>query len=254
MTSTPAATTYANHDLTYEFAHRATFSQPKKDITAVLPPVENVFVGEALVDYVDPYDVYEDDEERREVLSAAVTWVSYLIHCIPWTNREMANVGWMVTFNPASTKKLSSVLNSGSVALDLHRMNRTLEVNDTFHYAVVEQGVTCTELYEYCKAHGKQVWPSLHRENPDSQPRQRLRPTLQPPPVMSLHEVAKEKGYGMYRGHVQHMDRIAALNDFNNYAYRRLLDSIKDTVDPNGILAPGKQGIWPEKYRHYRSV
>ena len=92
MTSTPSTTTYINHPPTYESAHRATFSPPKKDIPAVLPPgvsqvdfeqalgelitvvgLENVFVGEALVDYLDPYDVFEHEGGRRKVPSAAVT-------------------------------------------------------------------------------------------------------------------------------------------------------------------------------------
>jgi FAD/FMN-containing dehydrogenase len=49
---------------------------------------------------------------------------------------------------------------NGSVALDLHRMNKIIEVNDEFHYAVVEPGVTFIELYEYCVKNGKKVWPS----------------------------------------------------------------------------------------------
>jgi FAD/FMN-containing dehydrogenase len=39
-------------------------------------------------------------------------------------------------------------------------MNRILEVNDEFHYAVVEPGVTFIELYQYCVEHKKKVWPS----------------------------------------------------------------------------------------------
>lgn len=46
------------------------------------------------------------------------------------------------------------------MALDLHRMNRILEVNDELHYAVVEPGVTWTELYNHCVTHKKRVWPS----------------------------------------------------------------------------------------------
>jgi len=45
------------------------------------------------------------------------------------------------------------------------------------------------------------------------------------------------------------IDQVASLYDFNNHAYRRFVESIKDAVDPNGILSPGKQGIWPERFR-----
>lgn len=49
---------------------------------------------------------------------------------------------------------------NGSVAFDLHRMNRVLEVSDDFSYAVVEPGVSFKELGDYCSLHGKKVWPS----------------------------------------------------------------------------------------------
>ena len=49
----------------------------------------------------------------------------------------------------------------GSVALDLHRMNKVIEVNEKFAYAVVEPGVTFTDLYNYCATHSLRVWPSV---------------------------------------------------------------------------------------------
>ncbi len=36
---------------------------------------------------------------------------------------------------------------------------------------------------------------------------------------------------------------------FGDHAYRRFVQEIKDAVDPNGILAPGRHGIWPTAMR-----
>ena len=54
-------------------------------------------------------------------------------------------------------------------------------------------------------------------------------------------------GYGQYRTHLAFMDLAASQYDFNNHALMRMSESIKEALDPNGILSPGKQGIWPRK-------
>ena len=36
---------------------------------------------------------------------------------------------------------------------------------------------------------------------------------------------------------------------FNNHALRRFCETLKDAIDPNGIIAAGREGIWP---RHLR--
>ena len=64
-----------------------------------------------------------------------------------------------------------------------------------------------------------------------------------------LVELVGEAGYGLYRGHIAFMDEIAGQYDFNDHAARRFNERLKDALDPNGILSPGKQGIWPRSMR-----
>jgi FAD/FMN-containing dehydrogenase len=68
---------------------------------------------------------------------------------------------------------------------------------------------------------------------------------------------ARKAGYGEYRAHIDHMDLVADQYDFGADAagsggvpaLMRLNQRIKDELDPNGILSPGKQGIWPKRFR-----
>jgi 4-cresol dehydrogenase (hydroxylating) len=49
------------------------------------------------------------------------------------------------------------------------------------------------------------------------------------------------------------MDDVALTFDYNNHALLRLNETVKDALDPNGILAPGKQGIWPKSFRSHKT-
>ncbi|TIC80232.1 FAD-binding oxidoreductase [Nocardioides sp. GY 10127] len=60
----------------------------------------------------------------------------------------------------------------------------------------------------------------------------------------TLIERGAERGFGAYRTHLEHMDRVAATYDWNDSALARFNTRIKDALDPQGILSPGRSGIW----------
>lgn len=55
----------------------------------------------------------------------------------------------------------SSSVAQGCVVLDLHRMNKIVEVNEEYGYAIVEPGVSLFDLYEEIQRRGLHLWPSV---------------------------------------------------------------------------------------------
>lgn len=64
-----------------------------------------------------------------------------------------------------------------------------------------------------------------------------------------LVRVAAEHGWGEYRTHTAFMDDCSKAYSFNNNALLRLQQTLKDAIDPKGIISAGRYGIWP---RHLR--
>jgi len=65
-----------------------------------------------------------------------------------------------------------------------------------------------------------------------------------------LVKVSAEHGWGEYRTPVIYQDDVMNVYSFNNHALRRFHETVKDAVDPNGILSPGRYGIWPKHLRN----
>lgn len=70
--------------------------------------------------------------------------------------------------------------------------------------------------------------------------------------LRALMSDARAAGYGVYRSHLLYMDFAAAQYGFNDGALLRLAETLKDALDPHGVLSPGKQGVWPAVWRHER--
>ena len=65
--------------------------------------------------------------------------------------------------------------------------------------------------------------------------------------------VASDHGWGIYRAHAGFMDEVMDRYSFNDHALLRMNEKLKDALDPNGVLSPGRYGIWPKNLRKGRA-
>lgn len=67
--------------------------------------------------------------------------------------------------------------------------------------------------------------------------------------LRAMVDDAARLGYGAYRTHLAAMDQVAQTYSWGEGAMMKFNEKLKDCLDPNGILAPGRCGIWPDRYR-----
>ena len=59
-------------------------------------------------------------------------------------------------------------------------------------------------------------------------------------------------GFGELKANLEYMDLVAGIYNNMDNGLWKLNQKLKDTLDPDGILAPGKSGIWPGNWSHGR--
>lgn len=136
----------------------ASFAAGLEEFAAVVGKDWVFTSDEDLHTYRDAYSPIRDTPEER-VASAAVA---------PSSTEEVQEIVRIanrrgIPLYPISTGKNlgyggSAPAQSGDVVLDLKRMNRIIEVNDSNHYAIVEPGVSYFDLYEYIQEKDLKVW------------------------------------------------------------------------------------------------
>jgi 4-cresol dehydrogenase (hydroxylating) len=84
------------------------------------------------------------------------------------------------------------------------------------------------------------AFPIMH----DKEANKRLREAFR-----YIVKVAASHGWGEYRTAVAFHGDVMDTYSFNDHALLRFHETVKDAVDPNGILSPGRYGIWPKHLR-----
>ena len=72
--------------------------------------------------------------------------------------------------------------------------------------------------------------------------------------MSQLIELASANGWGEYRASPTFQDQVMGAYSFNGHALRNFLETLKDAADPNGIISPGRGGVWPDAYRFNRNT
>lgn len=113
------------------------------------------------IDYNDPFPI-GDGQSDQHICSAvlrpsSVTEVQRIISVAS----EFEIPLWPISRGKNNGYGGAAPRVTGSVVVDLGRMNRILEVNDKLCYALVEPGVSFFDLYNYCKERNLKVYPSV---------------------------------------------------------------------------------------------
>jgi 4-cresol dehydrogenase (hydroxylating) flavoprotein subunit len=118
---------------------------------------DGVFAGEKVASYHDPYTISNDDQRYKAHAAVAPTSTEQVQEIVKIAN-DLRIPLWTVSRGKNFAYGGAAPVMSGSVVLDLSRMNRILEVNEKFGYALVEPGVSYFDLYKHIQDRGLKLW------------------------------------------------------------------------------------------------
>lgn len=70
---------------------------------------------------------------------------------------------------------------------------------------------------------------------------------------VQVADLCASHGWGEYRSPPAFQQLVVDKYSFNDHALSRLHATLKDAIDPNGIIAAGRYGIWPKHLRKSRA-
>lgn len=134
------------------------FDAALADFTRVVGPDWVFRSDDDVALYRDAFSpAWDEDQERRPSAAVAPANVEEVQAVMRIANQ------WRIPVYPISTGKNlgyggSAPNLTGSVVVDLKRMNRIIEVNDKRHFAIVEPGVSYFDLHAHIQEKGLKVW------------------------------------------------------------------------------------------------
>jgi 4-cresol dehydrogenase (hydroxylating) len=136
----------------------ADFASALKEFAAVVGPDWVLTSEEDLETYRDAYSPLRGQPDERKASAAVAPDSAEEVQAIV----RIAN-RYGVPLYPISTGKNlgyggSAPAQTGSVVLDLKRLNRIIEVNEESHYCIVEPGVSYFDIYNYIQERGLKLW------------------------------------------------------------------------------------------------
>ena len=219
-----------------------------KDLIRRSVPDANCFDGESLRVPVTQEQI--ERSTRPYPAPYASTMRRNVMHGVPklymWRSPSRTDAD-PDTWNETHIGLFSVVSRSGEAVFEAQRAFAEVARKSRAGTEYVSSLLTPLNWHQYCFLIGNSFFGTTTRN--DNSPEGKLRQLQELRQVLRLNAQA---GLGDYRAPPLLQDDVAEQYSFNNHVLRRFNETLKDAIDPNGILSPGRGGIWPKAHRARR--